>query len=207
MELQKYQFVHVPKTGGSAVENFFEKHYSDRIVGTTHKWVCKKDNNPIIIIREPIERFISAYHYWKNGSHGRNSRDKTFHEKYDSFTIKDFIQLQKDKKKRELVIGFMWEVHYDPQTNWIPKDVYSNTIVIKYVENENLNNKIIELLKYLNIENKGIPLEKSNITRKIENEKVILDDEDILFIRDRYRSDFELWNNINNNPEMFLHVI
>ena len=104
MNLPIYQFVHVPKTGGTAVEVLFEKNYIDRIVGTTHKWVCKIDNNPIVIIREPIERFISAYHYWKNGSHGRNSRDNTFHEKYDSYTIKDFIQLQKERKKSELVV-------------------------------------------------------------------------------------------------------
>ena len=99
----------------------------------------------------------------------------------------------------------MWEVHYDPQSNWIKKDVYSNTIVIKY--EEDLNNKIIDLLKYLNIENKGIRLEKSNITRKLENEKVILDDEDIAFIKEKYKDDFELLDDLNNHPELFLHVI
>lgn len=203
--LPVYTFVHIPKCGGSCVEVFFEKHYSDRIFGTTHKWTCQKDNHPIVIVREPIERFISCYHYWKNGSHGRNARDQQFHQKYDSFTIKDFIQLIKNGSQKELVIGFMWRVHYEPQVNWMKEDVYEHSIVITY--ESDLNPKIQALLEYLEIENKKIPLGKSNVTRKKEGEEVVLDEEDILFIKEKYAADFVLWEKIKNQPELFKKVL
>ena len=117
-----YTFIHIPKCGGSPVENYFEQHYSDRIFGTTHKWLSTKDNNPIVIIREPIERFISLYYYWKNGSHGRNSRNQEFIDKYGKYTISDFIRTFKTcvpaingNYMHELSVGFTWRVHFFKQ--------------------------------------------------------------------------------------------
>ena len=99
----------------------------------------------------------------------------------------------------------MWRVHYYPQVHWIKQDVYSNTIVITY--EEDLNNKINALFDYLNIPNKNIKLEHNNVTRKKEGEEVVLDDEDIQFIKERYKDDFELWENALNHPEMFKKVL
>lgn len=214
MESQtKYTFIHIPKCGGSSVEKYFEEHYSNHIIGTTHKWVCEKDNNPIVIIRNPVDRFISLYHYWKNGSHGRNSRGTEFTEKYGNYNIKDFIKLFKHNsdaiKKNymhELVSGYMWRVHYFLQTYWINPNFYENSIVIIY--EDDLSNKINKLLDYLGIENKNIELVRSNITRKKEGEEdVKLDEEDMEFLNEFFHEDFDLWNTAHNNPECFKHVI
>jgi hypothetical protein len=200
-----YTFIHIPKCGGTAVENYFLKYYSDRITGTTHKWVATTTNNPIIILRDPIERFISLYHYWKNGSHGRNSRNKDFTDKYGNYTIKDFIRLIKDHRQNELVVGYMWRVHYHPQINWIPKETYKNAIIITYVNN--LNHKIRELLEYCDISYNGISLERSNVTRKKEGEDVVLDSDDYDWLHEHFKEDFELWENAFLCPELFKKVI
>lgn len=211
--IENYTFIHIPKCGGSSVETYFENNYSNYITGTTHKWVCEKDNNPIVIIRNPIDRFISLYHYWKNGSYGRNSRTTEFIEKYGNCTIKDFIKIYKENTDaiknncmHELVNSYMWRIHYFPQIYWINPSFFLNSIVIIYTDD--LSDKIKLLLEYLNIENKGIELTKSNITRKSpEESNIILDEEDSNWIREHFKEDFDLWNKANKFPELFRHVI
>jgi len=200
-----YTFIHIPKCGGTAVENMFLNHYSNQIVGTTHKWVATLDNHPIVIIRNPVDRFISLYNYWKNGSHGRNYRNADFHNKYGNFTIKDFIQLIRQNKIQEMVVGYIWRLHYYPQSFWIPKETYSNSIIITYVNN--LNYKIQQLLDYCQIENKKIQLPVSNVTIKKPGEEVVLDDEDFEWLQEQFKEDFELWENAFMNPGLFKKVI
>jgi hypothetical protein len=207
-----YTFIHIPKCGGSCVEKYFENHYSDRIQGVTHKHLCEKDNNPIVIVRNPVDRFVSLYHYWKNGSHGRNSRGSDFTEKYGDYTIKDFIEMFKRNNEaiknnwmHEMVTGYMWRLHYFPQVYWMAPEFYSNSIVIIYTED--LNKKIHSLLEYIGVEDKNIELEHSNVTRKKEGENVELDENDIIWLKEQFKEDFEMWDSVNNNPLLFKHVI
>lgn len=197
-----YTFIHPTKCGGTAVEQYLKNNYSHVITGTGHNNVCSATNNPIIIIRNPIDRFISMYNYWKNGSNVYK-RHIDFIKKYGKYTIKDYIKLLKNNSTRDLNHKFTWGQHYAPQTSWINKEDYINTIVIKY--DENLDPKVHELLSYLNIDDKNIPLQKVNVSKKDNN--VVLDNDDIIFIKQRYSSDFELFDNINNNPELFKKVI
>ena len=207
-----YTFIHIPKCGGSPVENYFEKHYSDRIFGTTHKWLSTKDNNPIVIIREPIERFISLYHYWKNGSHGRNSRNQEFIDKYGKYTISDFIRTFKTcipaingNYMHELSVGFTWRVHFFKQVYWIPPECFANSIVVLY--NNDLNDKIHQLLEYIGVVDKNIPLEKSNATRKKDGEEVVISDEDMAWLKEWFKEDFILWEAAKHLPQLFKKVI
>jgi len=200
----KYTFIHVTKSGGSAVEIYFEKHYSDYIMGKTHSYRAEKYNRPIIIVRNPIDRFISSYHYWKNGSHDRNTRQPDFHAKYGNCSIKNYIHLIKNNIRGELVYGFTWREHLYKQSDWLAPEFYANSIVIIY-END-LQNKIYQLLDYIGVENKKIPLPKYNITRVKEGENVVLDENDLTWLREHFKEDFKLWDNLHNHPEMFLKV-
>jgi hypothetical protein len=200
-----YTFIHIPKCGGTCVENYFVNHYSDRIVGTTHKWIATKENHPIVIIRNPIDRFISLYNYWKNGSHGRNYRNAEFRNKYGQYSIKDFIRSIQQQKTQDLVVGYIWRLHYYPQIHWIPKETFSDAIVITYVDN--LDHKIHQLLDFCQIPNKKIKLPVSNVTIKNPEEKVVLDDEDYEWLYTHFKDDFELWENAFLNPGLFKKVI
>ena len=201
----KYKFIHVPKTGGSAVEQFI-KPYSNTIIGFGHDNICKDNEYPVIIIRYPIERFLSMYYYWKYGSiSGNFKRDPIWITKFRSFTIKDFICLFDNKSYKTLYNGFTWDQHFMPYNEWLDEESYSRTIVILY--ESDLEKKIYKLLDYINppVIKRNRRLEKLNVSYK--EDPVKLDNQDIEWINTKYKQDFELWNKIHIQPELFRKVI
>ena len=200
-----YTFIHPTKTGGTACETFFKEHYSEYIKGTGHDNKCMNNNNPIVIIRDPIDRFISMYKYWKYGSFDidKYKRNSVFLQNYNQYTIKDFIRLIKNKQHEDLYQTFTWNQHFEPITNWINNVDYANIIVILYTKN--LNEKINKLLNALKINNKQIDLPIINVSNNKEN--IQLDNDDIIFIKSYFVDDFKLYDDIKNRPELFKHVI
>jgi hypothetical protein len=200
-----YTFIHPTKTGGTACETFFQEHYSEFIKGSGHDNKCTNENNPIIIIRDPIDRFISMYKYWKYGSLDidKFKRSVLFLQNYNNYTIKDFIQLIKNKQHGDLYQNFTWDQHFEPITKWINSTNYANIIVILYTKN--LNEKMNKLLGALNIVNKHIELPIINVSNNKEN--IQLDDNDILFVKSYFVDDFKLYDDIKNRPELFKYVI
>jgi len=200
---KRHTFVHITKSGGTAVEKYCAKYYFKYIRGRGHRNICKTLNHPIVIVREPISRFISMYNYWKYGSiSGEFTRDDEFFNKYCSYSIKTFID-KVSKKIDDLKYTFTWREHFKQQTCWIPERTYKNTIIIKYTED--LQKSVYKILDYLQIPNRNIPLEKVNVSKK--EEMVVLDHEDIENIREIYKEDFELWYKIENHSELFMFVV
>jgi len=200
-----YTFIHPTKTGGTACERFFEENYSKFIKGRGHDNKCTNNNNPIIIIRDPIDRFISMYKYWKYGSLDidKFKRNSVFLQNYNQYTIKDFIRLIRNKQHGDLYQSFTWNQHFEPITNWINNTNYANIIVILY--SKNLNEKINKLLNTLKIKIKPVELPIINVSNNKEN--IQLDDDDILFIKSYFADDFKLYNDVKNRPELFKQVI
>jgi hypothetical protein len=184
---------------------FFRNYYSEFINGEGHDNKCTNYNNPIIIIRDPIDRFISMYKYWKGGSCDMYNykRSKVFVQNYHNYTIKDFIKLIKNNRYDVLCQDFTWNQHFQPITNWINNTNYKNIIIILY--EKNLNEKINKLLSNLKIKNKGLELPMINISNNKETIK--LDNEDIIFVQSYFANDFKLCDNIKNRPELFKFVI
>ena len=159
--MEKYTFIHPTKTGGSACEQFFLNHYSNRIVGQGHVNLCTETNNSIIIVRDVKSRFFSMFKYWKYGAiDSVFTRDQKFCEQNESKTILDFIELLKSNKEY-LYVGFTWDDHFKNISHWINNVSYKNIIVIKY--ESNLNEKVKKLLKTLNIPDKNIELPIFNV--------------------------------------------
>jgi hypothetical protein len=143
----KYKFVHIPKTGGSAIEKFI-KPYSDKIIGFGHDNLCQFNENPIVVIRYPLERFVSMYYYWKYGSITPPfTRNAEWQKKYKSFTIKDFIILFDKKSYKNLYYDFTWDQHFMPSCNWLDEASYKKTIVIIY--EKSLQEKFYRVMDYM----------------------------------------------------------
>ena len=110
-------------------------------------------------------------------------------------------------KKRSNLLLFgdppiMSEYHYFPQSNYIDPSVYSNSIVVTY-DKDKLEDKVNALLKHLNISNIHNSLGQETVSQHTD---VIPDDEDLKFIKEKYKDDYALWSNLNQQPDQFLKV-
>ena len=199
----KLTFVHPTKCGGTAVENFLYENYRNFFnLNKGHGPTCLNHNNSVIIVRDPVDRFKSIYKYWKYGS-GVNIRDETFLKKYSDVNVKQFIQFMKNNNTEHLFRGCTWDVHIRPITYWIKKTQLRNIIVLKY--QKDINPSIQKLLHLLKIPTTSKIVPHFNVTKN--KEKIVLDDDDIAFIREYYKTDYALWDKINNEPTLFRCVI
>lgn len=205
--MTKYTFIHPTKCGGTSVEKYFSKHYSDYISGCGHLNKCKNNNNPIIIVRDVKSRFLSMFKYWKNGAIDTPyKRTNEFKEKFKSISILDFIYLLKNNKT-QLYDRFIREHHFDNTSAWIGNVNFKNIIIIQY--DNDLNDKIQSLINYIGIPNKNIYLSKNNVSVDISDEdKLLIDNEYVnKFIEEYFKDDIKLLNTIQNNPHEFKFVI
>ena len=203
--MTRYTFIHPTKSGGTSVSKYFNTYYRNNISGCSHDKRCSNTNNPIIIVRDVKSRFYSMYKYWKNGSL-EYTRSDFLKEKNKDATIKDFIQLIKNKNTKELHLEYFWNAHLRPTTTWINNTKYENIIIIKY--DKNLDSKIKTLIHKLNLSFKNIPVSCCNKSYESNCDEEDLNDEEVeKFLEEYFDKDIELINEINNYPEKFKMVI
>ena len=198
----KFTFVHPTKCGGTSIAEILRNNYSKFFtVVYEHKTLCYDRNNPIILVRDPVDRFKSMYKYWKYGSekYGNNLKIKNYNK--NNITIKDYINLIKIKSPI-LNSSYTWDKHYSPITDWIKVSNYKYLIIIKYCKD--LNVPFQKMINTLNIPNLNIKIPHINISKTRED--IILDEEDLQFIKEHFKKDYELIDLINTNPTLFRSV-
>uniref|UniRef100_A0A7S0NQF8 Sulfotransferase domain-containing protein n=1 Tax=Calcidiscus leptoporus TaxID=127549 RepID=A0A7S0NQF8_9EUKA len=79
-ERARFALVHIPKTGGQAFR-LLARHACDNAIAveakahsTVESHVLARGQEPILILREPLERLASAFYFWKHGSELRSMR-------------------------------------------------------------------------------------------------------------------------------------
>ena len=201
----RYAFIRPTKVGGTSVGDFLSQNYSsffyrpnpDRYV---HHNYCGDVDNPVIIFRDPIDRFYSIFKFWKFGSES-NPRSLKFLREYEHYNINNFIRLIQDKQFQTLQQGFFRALHIAPQFYWYT-GFLENIIVIKY--SRDLQEPINKLLDFLNIKQKPITLSATNISKDLSKET--LSSQNLKWINKYYRRDYELLDMIENK-QRFKHVI
>ena len=200
---QVHTFIHPTKCGGTALEQFFARTCPRRIRGDGHLNLSSKKNNPIIVIREPFDRFSSIFRYWKSGAEaGPYQRAPELLAKYAGTTPKQFIRMIAEDRREDLYADPRWtREHFLPQSHWLPPEAMPHAILLAYAPD--LAPAVSDLFKYLRIE-APVDLPKVNVSRR--DAMVELDDEDRRWIRQVFATDFDLWDRLRLRPQDFRRV-
>lgn len=171
---KKYLFIHIHKTGGSSVKNFFnnDKHPSHSKVSDIIKEIGEQSFNkyiPFTVIRHPFDRTVSGWAYM-TGS-GRMS-DCNFKEYVKDGHFKHFL----------------------PQYKYL---IYNNNLKVNnIIRYENLKMDLNQLLiKYnLNYDIKKFPHSRKSQKRKSTNYKDYFTEELEDIVYGYYKDDFINFN-------------
>jgi len=155
--VRDFIFIHVPKTGGTAVRKALEPY---AYIGFGHTSIKAPQLKPYIekcfsfcFVRNPWDRFVSAYfHLEKHKEPGKSY--KKFYEMYIKpyKTFKDVV-MNIDEDKGNL---FFWD-HFAPQMNCITDD--HDDVAVDFIGRfENINEDFAEVCKKIGIPSVNLPL-------------------------------------------------
>lgn len=141
-----FVFIHIPKCGGRSVKKVFDfklhDHYGISKLGFEPTDYCPTidDLFKFAFVRNPWDKFVSAYEYLKRGGIPRFDRPKTLKIKQEYPKFKDFI-----------LAKHVWEqwVFFKPQLNFITVDGSIKTDFVGRFENfQNDFNFICDQINY-----------------------------------------------------------
>ena len=184
------------------MEQFLEAHYSEYFVGKGHENKCSDFENPIIIIRDPFDRFLSIFYYWKYGATaGPYQREDDWRP--DCESPGHFIAKLRAHEEIKLSHTFTEGFHFAEQHDWIRERDFNRTIVLKY--SSNLDESMHTLFRLLRINDNKISLPYVNKTRG--KQAYCFTEDDKQWIQSAYEKDIRLWDLINRCPKRFKKVI
>jgi hypothetical protein len=195
--IPRFVHIHIPKTGGLAVESYLTKYYPGEFILTwTHESTVAEFREKIclVVVRDPIDRFISSYQYWRYGS-SLFFRDKTsilastFNltgaENWvpPITSIFDFVhaagnhshphhdyvmrRLNATQESRTLDDSQTWGVHFRPQSSWLRGGIREKIVLIRYSSSPKLFSKrFTQALKLLSLPDVNATLSTINTSRK-----------------------------------------
>jgi hypothetical protein len=195
----KINFIHIPKNAGTSIKEICNRNREKLIYNGHNTDVHDKDiKNQLVIIRNPIDRFVSAVNYslqkWAKASHVKCLIEKQIDtpEKWvqvwmnpedDNYPyLMNMIKNDSHKIGTNL-LEYKWT--YAQQYFWINNPKF---VLIM----DNLNEEIQYLTKKYNMK---CVIKNKNSTKKINHE---LSETSINFLREFYKEDFILYEKYQN---------
>ena len=146
-------YIHIPKNGGRSLLEYVKKNNDIKMTGTNVKFIFDKNNenlkNILLVIRDPIKRFISSFNHIKyvqyistsGMKYASNSiKNRNFHKKY----------FDRYETPNELA-----EDLYSLDNHESAMEAFKNINIVKYMQHEWLQNinfheiKIVLRLEHL----------------------------------------------------------
>lgn len=193
--MECFKLIHPTKTGGTYICDTLYAHKLIPKPRGHHGPVCDQHPNPIISLREPVDRFKSMYKYWRFGGYKYGASDR------EGGSVDDFIDAI-TSASHELNTNHTSNMHVKPQTYWIKPSDYSKTIVVRYTDD--MSSQVKKLLEYLEITSDSISSDRIN---KSMGDDFELTREQKIFVENFYQEDFDLWSDVSHRPSLFKHVI
>jgi len=180
-------FVHVPKTAGTSIEKHLRQTDKDVVGGHTTALAYRRkfpeefaSYFKFTVVRDPVDRFISAYSYLKQMAVHSALNNQIVH---DSESMDHFAQ--KAKASPELIANI---VHLMPQNQFVCGQ-NSEILVDSVFRFENLEDAWREICVRAGIP--PDPLAKLNPSRRVAKEEVT--EEVLSLVRSAYAQDFEIF--------------
>lgn len=206
MKFRNIHFMHIPKTGGSALKITFKTHNISVLEMHGHTFTLKdvKDTDGVVFsIREPISRFCSAfYSRQRQGRPLYNSKWSSIEEKiFTTFKEPDvFVKALSSNKldlKKLAQSAFTSIGHFRSLSHWLINIEYiklKQDSIVWILEQNSLNEDFSKLTKILHIDKEMTLPEGDARIHKNSISKYSLSEDSIAILQGVYRADYEIIN-------------
>tara|TARA_B100000886_G_C20379900_1_gene473461 strand:- start:533 stop:1249 length:717 start_codon:yes stop_codon:yes gene_type:complete len=215
---EKYHFIHIGKTGGSAIRHNLIKFNSNQnklyffYYGHSFKaFELKNNQNYFFCIRNPIQRFVSGFYSRQRMGRPWSNKSKWSHDEEKAFTkFKNINHLAESLYSND----FLLKLDAENAMNSIKhlKDNYNTWFDIKFLEQnkpffvletENLDNDFENFCKKLNLKHFNLPKDTITIHKNDYSNTPNLSNLSIINLTKWYKEDISIYNYILCNKSSF----
>ena len=200
-KIKKFNFIHIPKNGGSSIKLLDNKLIIYHHHGTNV--FCKKLKNQLVILRDPIDRFKSSVRYAIQKWSHLDVIKTLIKKKIDTPERWVNIMSNKNDPLNKILNLEILNNKSHKIGNKYPKYKFTYTSQNKWINNpeyvilfENLDEEFKEFCRFNNIK---VDLIKVNSTKKNDTEDN-LSIKSIKYLKKKYRKDIKLYEKYKNIP-------
>ena len=194
--MSEYAFIHIPKNAGMSFKKTLKDNPKIKYFGHDVLFKNIESTKNIYVIREPVDRFTSAFFYLKR--YPKNIRKdfyKTPDEMVDALLNLDprSLMFMKVHEHDHIINGkkIPTDWVFSKQSYWIHKPH-------RFLLYDNLNEEVINLGKDLDT---GLKMSKINDSKRID---FTYSEDSLQYLKLAYKSDFLLYNFVKESKNKIL---